>query len=413
MAGWMQVFKLAECCAVYWTLKLVRGLCFSFVCIALIMFFRHFLFSNRIFAKGMVWVLLLPAPFLGKLKLFYENDFVWNMTCRQTGCIMAFPWIRYGYMAGISVSFLYIFGKRIRLKRMISHMERRFAGGRQVFVTPMNITPFTAGLLRPKMVLPEVMMESSNLQTVICHEQTHIRLGHLWGYFVWDIFRCLFWLNPFLMLCQRYFRADMEEVCDKVCIQHSKKTVQEYGQVLLDTVRFLKAEQNPIASTATYAGEKDFEALKSRMKKIADFRPYKKGLCRGMVFATALLLGTALMGIGSISYARCENTDDILVYEYNPENGSNTVLGHGDQLKKMITYDEEYVYIDRNSFERFLHKKGAEQEVYIVFGGYQKLPGIGGGGYSCYYQADSDEAEVKIPYKKPEENWIAILFKLL
>ncbi|TGY98237.1 hypothetical protein E5329_00165 [Petralouisia muris] len=47
---------------------------------------------------------------------------------------------------------------------------------------------------------------------MILHEKIHIRLGHLWFYFLWDLLRCLLWPNPFLTLCTGYFRQDLEDI---------------------------------------------------------------------------------------------------------------------------------------------------------------------------------------------------------
>ena len=66
------------------------------------------------------------------------------------------------------------------------------------------------------------------LRSVIQHERTHIWLGHLWFGLAWDVLRCLLWVNPFLTVCQKQFRADMEDIRDRVCIQGSGRTTHEY-----------------------------------------------------------------------------------------------------------------------------------------------------------------------------------------
>lgn len=416
MADWSQFWSFINGCAIYYALQLVRCVIFSFALIGLVMLLRRTLFSKLIFAKGMLWALFLLIPFLGKMKLFYENVLVVKATGWMTGSIMTYTWIAHIYMAGIWISFFYIFGKRIRLQRIVSRMKKQFLGGKLIFITDMNVTPFTVGLIRPKIVLPKVMVDSysgEEIEAIIRHEQMHIRLGHLWCYFAWDILRCLLWLNPFLTFYQRYFRADMEDMCDRVCIQNSGKTAQEYGQLLLKTLKLLRTEQNNISSVVTYAGEKDFEDIKRRMGKIAHFRSYRKVLCRSMAFVAAALLCIAFVGIGSISYARCNELDDILVYEYNPENGNAVVLDSSNRMQQMISYDDDYVYVDRAAFETFLSEKNAGREIYIVFGGFQKLPGIGGGGESCLYQVNSDERIVMLPYEKAKDSWSMALFKML
>ena len=96
------------------------------------------------------------------------------------------------------------------------------------------------------------------LKSVVQHERTHIRLGHLWLGLAWDVLRCLLWVNPFLTVCQKQFRADMEDICDRVCIQSSGRTAHEYGMVLLKTLKLLSSKSEGTPPAVTYAGEREF-----------------------------------------------------------------------------------------------------------------------------------------------------------
>ncbi len=51
----------------------------------------------------------------------------------------------------------------------------------------------------------------------------------------------------------RYLKEDMEDICDRVTIQKGGSTAYEYGQVLLKSVKLLKAEGVEIS--AAFAGE--------------------------------------------------------------------------------------------------------------------------------------------------------------
>ena len=94
MTGWSQFFNFLDGCAVYFTLQLVRCVIFSFVLLGTVMLLRREMFSKRIFAKGMLWASFLFIPFLGKMKLFYENVFVVKATWWLTAGIMTYTWIR-------------------------------------------------------------------------------------------------------------------------------------------------------------------------------------------------------------------------------------------------------------------------------------------------------------------------------
>ncbi len=158
MSDWTQLVSLMDFCAVYYTTQLVRCAAFSFVLIGLVMLFRKMLFSGRIFFRGMLWALFLVIPFLGRLKLFYENETVLKATWRITAVTTSWLWIDRIYTVGILVAAMCIFGKRLRLRRTVAGMEKVMFENTRIYVTGMNVTPFTVGLLKTKIVLPKVMV---------------------------------------------------------------------------------------------------------------------------------------------------------------------------------------------------------------------------------------------------------------
>ena len=414
MSGWRQLVSLINFGTVYYTTQLVRCAAFSFVLIGLVMLLRKTFFSKCTFLRGMLWAWFLVIPFLGRLKLFYENEAVLSVTWRITVATASWLWADRIYMVGILVAVICIFGKRLLLQRNVAGMEKVMFENTSIYVTDMNITPFTVGLLRPKIVLPKVIMDSyskGEQKTIIQHEQTHIRLGHLWFGFAWDILRCLLWINPFLTVFQKYFRTDMEDICDRVCIQSSGKTAHEYGLVLLKSLELLHFGQEEVPPAATYAGEKGFVDMKRRMVEITGFRPYRKGLCRGMAAGGFLIIAVALLAVHTHSYARCNESRDILVGKYD---GENEVVSYDTQeLSRMLAYDDEYVYVDREAFEEFLIENNANGDICIVFGGFYKLPGLGGAAEICYYESNTEDATMKVPYESIRGDWYYELLKML
>ncbi|MDE5950946.1 MAG: M56 family metallopeptidase, partial [Acetatifactor sp.] len=225
------------------------------------------------------------------------------------------------------------------------------------------------------------------------------------------ILRCLLWVNPFLTVFQKHFQADMEDICDRVCIQNSGKTSYEYGLVLLKSLRLLRFGQEDVSPAATYAGEKGFADMKRRMEKIANFCPYRKRLCRCMAAGAFLAIAVALLAVNIHSYARCNESRDILIGKYD---GVNEVVSYDtEELSRMISYDDGYVYVQREAFEKFLVEKNAEGDICIAFGGFYKLPGLGGMAEHCFYERTSEDAIVKIPYESIKGNWYYELLKLL
>lgn len=147
------------------------------------------------------------------------------------------------------------------------------------------------------------------------------------------------------------------------------------------------------------------------MEKIAAFRPYPKRQWKKIAAAVAAVLCTAFVFIQQNSYARCSEDETILIYEYDGEKAVFTDFS--DRLRQMISYDESAVYVDREAFDRYLYEKNTKGDIFIVFGGFYKLPGFGSGACSCYYERGRTEQIVQLPYEKPVENWMLALFKIL
>lgn len=414
MPDWSRIGSFMDFCAAYYTTQLVRCAAFSFLLIGLVMLLRKVLFSERTFLRGLLWSSFLLTPFLGKLKLFYENEAVLRMTWRVTHGTMTCLWADRIYMAGIFVAAICIFGKRLHLRKSVAGMERVSLDNTVVSVTDMNVTPFTVGLFAPKIVIPKVMLESysrDELKSVIQHERTHIRLGHLWFGLAWDILRCLLWVNPFLTIFQKKFRADLEDICDRVCIQSSGRSAHEYGLVLLKTLKLLRSGTEGTPPAVTYAGEREFEDMKRRMGEIAGFRPYRKKMCVGMAAIAFLIIVVMLLAVQTHSYARCNESKDIMVGNYDGEPG--IISYDTEKLREIISYDGRYVYVEREAFEEFLEEKNADGEIWIVFGGFYKLPGLAGAAETCIYERGSKDSTVQIPYEGIRDSWYMELLKLL
>ncbi len=414
MSDWSRIASLTDFCAVYYTTQLVRCAAISFLLAGFVMLLRSVFFARRVFLKGLLWSSFLLVPFLGKLKLFYENKAVMNITWRLTAATMSWIWADRIYIAGIFIAVICIFGKRLRLRRLVSRMEKASLDDIQVRVTDMNVTPFTVGLLKPEIVIPGVMLESydrAELKFVVQHERTHIRLGHLWFGFVWDILRCLLWVNPFLTIFQKQFRADMEDICDRVCIQRSGGKAQEYGQVLLKTLKLLRPGSGGMPPAVTYAGEREFADMKRRMGEIAGFRPYQKRICSCMAAMAVLTVVAILLIVHIHSYARCNENRDIMVGNYDGE--PEIISCDTGKLSQMISYDDRCVYVEREAFEEFLGENSANGEIWIIFGGFYKLPGLAGAAEACIYESGSKDRIIQIPYESIMDNWYMELLKLL
>ncbi len=399
-------------CAAYYVIQLVRCVLLSFVVFAFVFILRKTALKNKIFLKGALWSLFIPVLFVGRMKFFYENRIGVKFFSRFTEICMNHVWICWLYLCGVFLYASLLFYRRSKLKRMVAGMEKRKVDDTVIYVTKSPVTPSTVGAFRPKIVMPEVILEKydkKEFQTILLHEKTHIRLGHLLFYLLWDILRALLWLNPFLAIGTKYFREDMEEICDLVTIQRSKGKAYAYGQLLLKSMMILQAESEDFNMYATFAGDKEYQSVRQRVKRIARYKTYKGIAAVGTLIATILCVAGAVFLMQNGSYGRCNAHDSIVVYDM----GTGTeLISDGEALREAVSYDESYIYIKAENFQELIRDSTVLYEnICFYCGGYYKLPGIGTGGGGCGYleTADLENGILKIEYIEPEDTLGRIL----
>lgn len=408
------IFQFLHAGVVYYAMQLVRCALLSYAVFALICLLRKTAGRNRIFLRGALWSLLFPVLFTGRMKFFYESRIGWNLFSWWTAVSVNRTWICWLYLAGVFVYAFLLSGKRRRLKKLTAGMEKRTVCQTPVYVTDMPVTPSAIGVFSPKIVMPGVILEEydrKEVEMILLHEKVHIRLGHLLLYFLWDILRVLLWVNPLLTIGMKWFREDMEEISDRVTIQRSGKDAYAYGQLLLKSMRILQAEAGDLNRYAAFAGNKEYRNIRQRMAGIAGYRPYRRIAAAGVLAAAVLYMAGAVVWIRNVSYDRYNEDETVLVYGY--DKGEVTFLDDSSTLQEMISYDDRYVYVDRAAFETYLDEKNAEGDIFILFGGFYKLPGFAGYRYSCFYEAGAEDAVVRISYEEQKDDWRLTLLKIL
>lgn len=386
----------------------------SFFLFPLILLLRGTLFRNTVFLKGMSWGLLLVTPFLGKLKILYEEDCFrrwldcWNVPC--TGCW----WARYGYLLGMAVCAGVLFSGRKRLRSLVKNMERRQICGWEVRVNALAATPFAVGLFCPDIVVPEVMqkeLKREELETILFHERTHIRLGHLWFYLLWDLLQILLWPNVFFGICRKYFQQDLEDICDRITIQRSGQSAYAYGMLLLKSMQLLGNSASGAKrgrEAAAFAGADGYERVRKRILKVAAFRAYTRFSASAAALIGAMVLaGIFLLAVHG-SYPRYVE-EHYLVVQENAEDF--VVLLDSEEYADALSWDDSYVFIHREGMDRLLEKYGIEGErFWLGFGGYTKIPKMGSGGSCAEVDYRGEEENLRIPYHNSEKVfWIALV----
>ncbi len=380
----------------------------------LILLLRISVCKRAVFMRGMLWGILLLLPFTPKLFLYYRTKLGVQIFFRWTVIVTSYKLVAHIYMVGVLLSAIRMMQRRIRLLRWLRGMERTNYKGMELLVTDLRITPFATGLFHPKIVCPRCLfaeMDEEQLQLVLMHEQTHIRLLHLWFYKIYDILTVLMFANPLFYILRPCFRDDLEEICDKVCIRNTSDRAIDYGMMLLESVELLRLPaENRLLITKHLPGllDTEFNKMKRRIMKIRTYRPYKKKVICALVLCGAFiaLIGVALIRQNSYHY-QTKDDDYIAVVD---EHGSIYInTSEMPELFSVIDMDGKVAHIDSDRLDEILLEKrreGIPDLLYIYYGGFSKTPGFGGGGNGFFIEEYNEKSGIiDVPYERQKDDW--------
>lgn len=387
-SGWFVRFlEIVNYICCFLTVNLGRSVFFSFALLPAVMLLRRLPWFWSCFQRMILWGCFLWLPFIGGLTFFYETKvgvrgFLWwanwNYEHQMTGRIYFLVMALYGG---------YLLCRRRKLRRFVEGQRRL---RENIYVCENAVTPFVTGLFSPKIMVPDEMVRKyseEDLETILLHERMHVRLGHLWCLFLWDTLRVLLWPNVFLGFCTGALKADLEEMCDFVTIQRGGKNACDYGMLLLRCARLLcpLSSVRLSAGSAAFAGgtgKNGYRNMKRRIRRIAAFRGYRTGSIIFILVAGLAVVGGGFLGIHDHSYARYTELEDVTVLD---DTGANVILNDSGRLRQAVTFDEHKVYVDVEKLKSLLEESGSGTEgIYILFGGFMKQPGVGGGGDIVY-----------------------------
>ena len=129
--------------------------------------------------------------------------------------------------------------------------------------------PFTAGILRPTVVIPRGFgtRHASATRAVLLHELAHVRRGDVLTRLVADVACALNWFNPLVWLSARTSAADAEYACDDLVVQ-SRVDPASYAEQLVSLARGMRGRRMFEASVGVARA-----GLATRVDRLLGSRP--------------------------------------------------------------------------------------------------------------------------------------------
>lgn len=201
--------------------------------------------------------------------------------------------------------------------------------------------PYTAGLFRPVIYLPDIELPEEQWRTILRHEVQHIRSHDEVKKLFFLAIQALFWWNPLAHISRKEIDTILELQCDaKVTARMSQEEVDAYLD-LLWTLKERKAEQRiPVGASTMVWDQKQLEA---RFAALRDADIAKKRRPRAIVYGLLLAMFVASYFVivqparfpdEAESLADTGDSDDAFLLPYSTE------LTH----EYILFVDGEYLY---------------------------------------------------------------------
>ena len=176
-------------------------------------------------------------------------------------------------------------------------------------------TPFTIGIRRPVIVLPEIAIQwpDRQVEATLLHELAHIKRYDIAIQFMSYGVCTLYWLNPFVWLAARKIKVEQEKACDDFVLRAGMLPV-EYAEHLLAVAKWSRSRENLVHGPHAIAMAQE-PMLKRRMRSVLKDTVHRKPFTWRQKFCVAFCMSLLVIPLAAVTIESEEVSYTYLWYE--------------------------------------------------------------------------------------------------
>lgn len=196
----------------------------------------------------------------------------------------------------------------------------------KVFVNEKVKVPMTYGLIRPKIILQNAVLEDDELlYHVLTHELTHIKKwDQLWNHLRYFT-ACVYWYNILVLAFLKYMEEDMEVLCDKLVLQRIGDTTENRKRYCLSMLKLV--EQGSAKNMAL--------KLHPTMERMKMMKKWKTSLAGILTFFLTVIVTTT-----AFADVRVFKPAEVIVLSGEPLGDEKVEINLDNRVKELS--EEEY-----------------------------------------------------------------------
>lgn len=232
-------------------------------------------------------------------------------------------------------------------------------------------TPITIGIIRRKMILPDVKWEEGRLKDVLCHELVHVKVMDNLAKVILFLVVVLNFYNPLVYYLMYRWNLTAEMYCDdRVIRQKSTQERKEYAELIIDFAEMEGNTSLPIAGLSISQKQ-----IKERIKNMK-----KTGRTYGKIskIAGLLLIAVTIFTSSLTVYAyekqqvkHCdepyERVEDVYLYSNWEQDGRTELDLKYETYEQYINADNVIFFISETGEVYYdVHSESYQNDVYKV-----------------------------------------------
>jgi len=157
------------------------------------------------------------------------------------------------------------------MELLLSKWKRQFQIKRKVQLVSSEkfLSPFTQGLFRPKIYVPQYFLEKNhtgNLEAIIAHEMAHIKRRDNFWLKIQYLIQILYFFHPAIWYVNSNINLARECLCDRLVLSHREISSLSYGKSMMTVLRLNLFGVEGFFMLPGFGSHKN--ALKYRIKNI-------------------------------------------------------------------------------------------------------------------------------------------------
>lgn len=231
-----------------------------------------------------------------------------------------------------------------------------------IYSTAFLRSPFTAGLIKPRIYLPIHLISDFNagdMRFILLHELQHCKHKDAFVNHLMNLAVILYWFNPLVWYALGEMRNDREIACDSSVLQMlDKNEYENYGTTLINFAEKISLAPFPFA---TGMGG-NMEQIKKRILNIASYEPQSLGK-RILGVLIYSLIAVILLGFAPVLSIYADGEDGYPIHETQENISYMDLSSHFKEYNGTIIPGSFVLYDDSTDTWTIYNEKSAAKRI--------------------------------------------------